>query len=346
MTPDTTTIRTQVSPAWGFAQTRKLWRLVLAAWLVPALLLLVPFLAIVRAMAPWFEHMPVDGTAPGDVALVGFWALGRLGGVVGLLAVGALVLAWFWTILWHAGVTGWYGLGGGRTFRLGEMVGLGVLRWFRYLRLALAGLVGTGVLAAVLASPFFVLAKKAGKAMEETRMVNLQLAGMIVAALVIWLCWIGILRGAWELAAPGRRSAVMAWLRGLRGAVTDLPRSLGTVILWGVFLKGFTLLPLLAGIRFSGFGGTPGWFALAVVSHLAAAFSLVGLFLSFAPVSGLIVERGGEAPAPAPGGGTAAKAAPSPTAAAPDVPPGAPVPGTEVDDRQDGFEDLFELDRR
>ncbi len=321
----------QVAPAWGFGRALRLWRLVLAAWIVPTVLFSLPLLAVVRMVAPWYGSMPLGGTAPGDAVLVGAWGLGRLGGVVGLLAAVALVLAWSWTILWHAGITGWYGLGGGRPFALGEMVGLGVLRWFRYCRLSLVGLAATGVLAAGLSSPFFVLAKNAKRAMEETRMVNLQLAGGAVMVLVILVCWTAFLRGAWELAAPGRRSAALAWLRGLGGAVTDLPRSAGTVLLWGVFLGGFAFLPLLAGIRFSGLGGTPGWFVLAGISHLLAAFCAVGLFLSFAPVSGLVVEAVPDEEPRVPARG--------------DIPPGPAAPPREPESRDEDFEELFELER-
>ncbi len=277
-----------VSPLFGLRRAATLWRLVLVVWVATAALSLVPLFVTGGALAKFLGPIPLDGAAPGDVPLVVMWGLHQVGPVLGPSILIALVLVMAFTILWHAGATGWQLWHSGERVRAADILGMGVVRWWRYARLALTALMGTLVLAAGLSAPFFLLAKRAAKALAEARMVNLQFAGLAVITLVLWIGWSATLRGAWELAHPRRRSAAMAWLQGLLGTFRSPLSSLGTLFLWGMLGKLLSLTPLMAGLMHRGFGGTPGWFCLAVVSHLAAAFCWVALFFSFAPVCPLI----------------------------------------------------------
>ncbi len=278
----------RVSPLFGIRRAAALWRLVLVVWAATAALSLLPLFVTGGTLAKLLGPIPLDGAAPGDVSLTIMWGLQRVGPVLGTSIVIALALVTAFTILWHAGATGWQLWHAGDRVRAAEILGMGVVRWWRYARLAMTGLFAIVVLAAGLSSPFFILAKRAARALAETRMVNLQLAGMAVVALVIWIGWAATLRGAWELAHPRRHSAALAWLEGLWGTLRSPLSSLGTLLLWGALGKLLTLTPLLAGLIHRGFGGTPAWFGLAVVSHLAAAFCWVALFFSFAPVCPLV----------------------------------------------------------
>jgi len=278
----------RVSPLFGFRRAASLWRLVLVVWAVTAAVSLLPLFITGGTLADLLGPIPLDGAAPGDVALVVMWGLHEIGPALGSSFLVALALVMAFTILWHAGSTGWQLWHSGEPVRAAGILGMGFVRWWRYARLALTALAGTLLLAAGLSSPFFLLAKRASKALAETRMVNLQLAGMAMVAVVLWVGWSATLRGAWELAHPRRRSAALAWLHGLTGTLRAPLSSLGTVLLWGLAAKALTLTPLMAGLMHRGFGGTPAWFGLALVSHLAAAFCWVALFFSFAPVCPLV----------------------------------------------------------
>jgi len=280
--------KSKVSPLFGLRRALTLWRLVLVVWAVSAAISLLPLFVVRGELARLLGPIPIDGAAPGDGQLVVMWGLSRVGSALGPSILMALVLLAFFTILWHAGATGWQLWRSGESARVGEILGLGLLRWWRYARLALTALAGALLLMPALSAPFFLLAKKAAKDLAETRMVNLQLAGMVMLTLLLWIIWAATLRGAWELAHPRRRSAALAWLHGLAGALRSPFGSLGTVLLWGLAGKLLALTPLVSGLAHRGFGGTPAWFALAVLSHLAAAFCWVALFFSFAPVCSLV----------------------------------------------------------
>jgi len=277
-----------VSPLYGLRRAAALWRLVLVVWAFTAAFSLLPLFVVQGKLAALLGPVPLDGAAPGDVFIIVMWGLHQVGPVLGPAALIALALVGVFTVLWHAGATGWQLWHAGEPVRAANILGVGVLRWWRYARLAATGLVVIPVLTAGLSAPFFLLAKRAAKALAETRMVNLQLAGMAVAGLVLWIGWSATLRGAWELAHPRRRSAARAWLDGLLGTIRSPLSSLGTLFLLGGLGKALALTPLMTGLMHRGFGGTPAWFGLAVLSHLAAAFCWVALFFSFAPVCPLV----------------------------------------------------------
>lgn len=276
-----------VSPTVGVALARRLWRLVLAVWLVPVALAVPAVMIYQRAVGSSLARLPAD--TGGDAALVLFDGLRKAGPGLGLAIVAALLLHWLWTVVWHAGVTGWLVWSAGRPVRLGEIVGLGLLRFWRYMRLALTAAAGTAVLLAVVCGPLVVLSGAARRQLAEVRMLNLRIAAIVFGGLLLWLCWTATLRGAWLLADPGRRSAALAWASGLADAVRDPLRSLGTVLLWGGLGKLFLLAPLVLGFLFDGLAGTTAGLLLGHLCALLAAGCWVILFLSFAPVSGLLL---------------------------------------------------------
>ncbi|HHQ49307.1 MAG TPA: hypothetical protein ENK19_10560, partial [Acidobacteria bacterium] len=166
---------TTVSPLFGLRRAAALWRLVLVVWAFTAALSLIPLFVMEGKLAELLGPIPVAGAAPGDVALIVMDAVRRLGPVLGSSVLLSLVLVAAFTILWHAGATGWQLWRSEEPVRAAHILGLGVVRWWRYARLAATALAGMLVLAVALSTPFFVLARRAAKALAETRMVNLQL---------------------------------------------------------------------------------------------------------------------------------------------------------------------------
>jgi hypothetical protein len=201
---------------------------------------------------------------------------------------------WAWTVLWHAGVVRWFVLSGRSGVRLTEILGRGLLDWWRWARLGLTAL-GALLLSH---SALLLTIRWADDGVFDNAGGRL-LGGLILAAAsvslaVVLLSWLATLRASWLLGVGDRRSAVLAWFAGLRGSLRQPLRSLGTLIFWAVPAVSATVIPVIAGwkidaLRFS--------LASAIIDAAAGffvAFCLVGLFLSFAPVTGLVGLGGSE----------------------------------------------------
>jgi hypothetical protein len=105
------------------------------------------------------------------------------------------------------------------------------------------------------------------------------------------LVWLAGLRGAWLLGSEGRRSAVLAWLAGLWGTLRQPVRSVATLMVWLVPWLAALTAPLLIGWRFEAMRAVTPTGVLEAVAGLVVACCQVGLFLSFAPVTGLAEQR-------------------------------------------------------
>ncbi len=284
-----------VSPACGARHALRLWRVVLAVWIVPLLLAVPGWMIAQGFLGRILGSVPASASVSADVPLIVMEGLHTAGPALLSWIVVSLLALWAWTVAWHAGVASWGVWGAGRPARLGEIAGYGVMRWWRYARLSLTALAGLVVLGAVVTVPLLAAAHAARLRLAETRMVDLQLIAIALALVVSWFCWTATLRGAWELARPGRRSAAYAWLLGLWGAFRQPIRSLGTVLLWGCAGEVLTVAPVLVKLHVAAMRGTAGGFLLDGLLALLAAFCWVALFLSFAPVAGLMLRRREEA---------------------------------------------------
>ncbi len=278
------------SPRHGWATLLRSPRLLLAVWLVPVLLGL-PFVLTVQALlAPVLGNLPAD-PAPGDLQLIVSGTLARSVAVLAVPVLLAVLGGWAWRVLWHAGIVRWRAWAAGRPQRLGELVGLGLMAWWRYARLSLVALVAAALVTGGIWAPATRLARDAVGRLDETTSVRIVLAAAALTAIVLLILWTATVRGLWELARPGRRSAALAWLRGLGGALRHPLASLGTLLAWAVPLLA-VWAGSLAAVRALG-PGIAGMAVLQLGALLTAACS-IGLVGSFAPVTDL-------PPFPAPG---------------------------------------------
>jgi hypothetical protein len=96
-------------------------------------------------------------------------------------------------------------------------------------------------------------------------------------ATIIGVClvWLAALRGTWLLAEPNRRSAVVAWVRGLFAVVRHPLQSTAPLVVWA--LPGIALLVLP--LWYDG----PGAALFLLVSWLLSVFCRVALHFSYAP---------------------------------------------------------------
>ena len=280
---------------FGLQLSLRLWPLLLALWFTP-MIFFGPFrilLSLVTRRA--FGNIPESFVPPaGDIPLLFFQALTPLLPAIGIVLGVALLLTWAWTILWHAGLCRWLVWREADTPRLLPILGHGVLRWTAYFRLSVVSFLSFALLIGGTAALSAHLIRNAMDEMQENRGFTLLLLMLLLVALLKIILWAATMRGAWELALPHRRSAFMAFLRGLRGALTQPVATLLPTAVFGVLIAALCCLPLLLGLYHPGLRS--GWQAvlLPAVSGLAASFLQLWIFASMAPVSGLPTSAAGE----------------------------------------------------
>jgi hypothetical protein len=275
------------SAIWALREIPRLWRLVIACWVVPVLFFLPALWLVGGAVGGPLAHLPDGDTPPGDVSLIVLEGLTGLAGPLRLAVLSGCFSLWMWTVLWHAGLVGWRLWSGGRRVRLGEVLGLGMVAWWQYARLSATATAAAVVTLAGLWLPMTCALTACCEAMAEGWALLLIAGGVSVSGLVVPVFWAATARAAWLLGLPERRSVVLAWLRGVLDTVRTPLSSLGTVGVWAVPALVVSTLPLLAGLWFEPLRG--GW-TLSILGQIAGfvrALCWVGLFLSFAPVTGL-----------------------------------------------------------
>jgi len=278
------------SPRWGWTRALSLWRLVLACWVV-SWLAFAPALLVIRTTVFRALAALPEGPAAlpaGDIQLIIFEAGRHVVRPLGLAVISGLVVLWAWTVLWHAGVVAWQLWTGGRRVRLGEVLGLGMVAWWRYVRLSATALAVWCLLAAAIWIPLWNGVRSAFHSMAEERMMVLLAGGFVAVDLIGFGVWLTTLHAAWLLGLPEHRSAVLTWLRGIWGVLRTPFSTVGTWLVWVIPALLAALIPLIVGIGFAELRGTPVLIALGLIASLVRAFCWVGLFNSFAPVTGVV----------------------------------------------------------
>jgi len=278
------------SSHWGLREALRLWRLVVACWVVSWVAIAPALMLVRRLVFPALAKLPSDPTlvAPGDAALILLESAAPIMVPLGLAVASAALVLWSWTVLWHAGVVGWTLWSGGRRVRLGEVLGLGVVAWWRYARLSATALAVLVAAAVAIWEPVSSSVRAAFAAMEEERLIWLLVGGAAATKLVAIVVWLATLHAAWLLGLPERRSVVLAWLRGLAGAVRSPIRSVGTWLVWLVPALLVSAVPTVTGAIAPGLRGSPLLIGLTLLASLLRWFCWVGMFCSFAPVTGLV----------------------------------------------------------
>jgi hypothetical protein len=260
-----------------------LWRLVLAVWLAPTLLLLPASLGASAVLGDRLGALPDDGAAPGDVEVILAQAALDHGMTIGLAVMAAVLLAWLWTVTWHAGVVRWQQWSASPRPRLTEVVGLGLVGFWPFARLALTSTVATALCWTAIWGPASVATDRATRAMADHRVAPIVVAAALLTLVATLLLWAVTHRAAWMLALPRHRSVVLIWLRALNDTLRRPLSSVGVVLVWTVPALGLGALSVLVG------PAVPPLLAsvLSQTTALLRAFCWVALFCSFATVTGL-----------------------------------------------------------
>ncbi len=263
------------SPVAGLRLALRLHKLVLTAWLVSIAVFLPAQLMVDLTTGPARANLPASDLPAGDGLLIFYELLRPIAKPLALaLVLGCVVLA-AWSILWHAGTVRWWLGAGAARVRLSEILGHGVVWWWRYARLAAVAAGITIATQAAVWMPVSSTVRGADMTMTAQRAGIMLLAALVLSTAAVVVCWVATLRAGWLLGESGRRSALVAWLRGLGATLRRPLRSLLPLLVWGV--PGLVLLavPLIVG----GALAVP----LLMAAALASACCWVALYLSYAP---------------------------------------------------------------
>ncbi len=281
------------SPVFGAALALRLWKVVLAVWLTAEAAAAPVRLVVWSAAGDALVALPDGSLPPGELALVLFNRLEPVALMLVWIALAGGAALWGWTVLWQAGVVRWFVLSSRDGVRLSEILSRGLLDWWRWARLGLTSVAVLGAAHAGLAVTWWSANDRMRAAGDDSAVglwLLLVAAGSLAAVLLVWLTG---LRGAWLLGSEGRRSAVLAWLAGLAGSIRQPLRSVWTLVVWIVPAVVAAAAPLWLGWQVEATRGVVPTAAIEAVGGLVAAFCLVGLFASFAPVTGLAGRQDG-----------------------------------------------------
>ncbi len=271
---------------FGLRLSIRMHRLILAIWIVP-IILLTPFRSMISATAGQALRAIPEGFTPpaGDIGLFSAQALLPVIPSLGVTLLSTLILMWFWTVLWHAGLCRQLIWEGETSNSLSRTLGHGIVGWWSYLRLSLWAWLMFLLLFGGIGAGFFALIRSSWEDMNEDRMVVLIPIALGLLILSKIILWAATLRGAWELTAPGRRSSVFAWFRGLRGALAQPLATLLPTLVFGILIAGCLSLPLLLYMMWPQFRtGRLIWLVLPGAGLVAACLQL-WLFAAMAPIS-------------------------------------------------------------
>lgn len=281
---------------FGLQKAVALWRVVVMVFLVSILVFVPARLVLFTAVGGTFANLP-DGDLPdGEIALILIELLRPVWPSLALAFASGCLALWAWTVLWHAGLVRWFFYSGRNDVRLAEVFSRGLFGWWRWARL---GLVSVAVLVLVhvaVGLAFVELEERAGRLADDSRLGIYLESGILLCLGAAVLCWMATLRGAWLLGESRRRSAALAWLAGLWGTIRQPVRSLLTLLVWMVPALAAVVAPMILGWQFEILRTTIPSTVLGTGGGLITAFCLVGLFLSFAPVTGIERPNGSENP--------------------------------------------------
>jgi len=267
-----------------------MWRVVLAVWLVSMAVFLPARAVVWTAVAETFAALPSGDLPDGELSLITIELLYPVWAPLAVAVLSGWLALWVWTVLWHAGLVRWFLFAGRVEVRLAEVLGHGLMGWWRWARL---GLTSLSVLLITHSALWLTLHRAEDWAFDNAGdgLLGIYvLTALVVSFVVVVLCWLATLRGSWLLGSGNRRSAVLAWLTGLWGSVRQPVRSLMTLIVWAVPAVVATILPIMVGWNFEALRSPLPSAIIDAACGLFVAFCLVGLFLSFAPVTGLVGE--------------------------------------------------------
>jgi hypothetical protein len=240
----------------------------MVVWLV-SLAMFLPAMVVVQVGAePIRSRLPVAGLSADEEVVIFFETIRPVFLPICVAMAFGLLLFVAWWILWHAGTVRWWLDPDTDEPRLVQIVGLGLGAWWRWARLALIAILLEGLALTLAWMPLTY-------EVESRFLLPLLIFGSIFTVVSTCFVWLGAARGAWMLGETGRRSALVAWVRGLWASVRQPLRSTLPLVAWAVPGLALLVMPVI-------FNG-PAALLFLLVAWLLSTFCWVAFHLSFAP---------------------------------------------------------------
>ena len=279
-------MRSAPSLSFGASKTLVLWRVVVVVFIVSAAVFLPARLVFWTSVGGPLSNLP-DGDLPaGEMALILTELLRPVWLPLVLAFLSGCVTLWAWTVLWHAGLVRWFFYSGRDDVRLAEVLSRGLFGWWRWARLGITSATALAVVNGGIVAAFLAFERRAVDLADDSGLDIVLEAGILLGFGSALLVWLTTLRAAWLLGEGRRRSAVLAWFAGLWGTVRQPVRSLFTLVAWMAPGVLAVAAPTILGWRFEMLREVVPSTVLGFIAGLVVAFCQVGLFLSFAPVTG------------------------------------------------------------
>jgi hypothetical protein len=284
------------SCVFGLRKCIVLWRVVVVVFFVSVLVFVPARLVLWSTLGGALANLPAGDLPEGELTLILTELVRPIWPSLASAFLSGCVALWAWTVLWHAGLVRWFLYSGRHDVRLAEVISRGLFGWWRWARLGLTSVAVLVLVHSAVGMAFVKLEERAADLADDSALRIYLETGILVCLIAAVLCWVATLRGAWLLGESSRRSAVLAWLAGLWGTVRQPVRSLVTLLVWVVPGLAATVAPTILAWRFEILRTTIPSAVLGLGGGLITAFCLVGLFLSFAPTTGLERSDGSENP--------------------------------------------------
>ena len=275
------------SGRFGIRKAAVLWRVVVVVFLVSVLVFVPARLVLWTAVGGVLANLPDGGLPDGETMLILIELLRPVCAQLALAFLSGCFTLWAWTVLWHAGLVRWLFYSGKSGVRLVEVFSRGLFGWWRWARLGLTSLAALLLVSSAVVLAYLKLEQRAADLADDSRLGIYLETGILLCLAAAVLCWMAALRGAWLLGESHRRSAVLAWLAGLWGTVRQPVRSLVALVLWMAPALVAVVAPTILAWHFEILREMVPSTVLGAAAGLVMAFCQVGLFLSFAPVTGM-----------------------------------------------------------
>jgi hypothetical protein len=200
----------RASAAFGAREVRRFALVAVAAWLADIAAMIPAWLVLVSAISSPLGRLPNDlgSLPPGELAVIVRAALAGMAKPLQVALAAGVVLLWSWRVLWRAGMAWWRVWAGERNVRIGELLGLGLTRWWPVARVHLVGLAVAGTAAVTIATGALMGVFQAWASMAERRLVAVVIVGVTAVVLVLAVGRAATLAGVWRLTRPDRRSVL------------------------------------------------------------------------------------------------------------------------------------------
>jgi hypothetical protein len=279
-------VRPSPSVSFGLSKTLVLWRVVLVVFVASILVFVPTRLVFWASVGGVLANLPEGELADGEAILILSELLRPVWLPIALAFLSGCVALWSWTVLWHAGLVRWFVYSGKKTVPLAEILSRGLFGWWRWARLGLTAVIVLAGVGVGLVAVYGAFQDRAVELADDSRLRIVLEGGILVGILAAVLVWMATLRGAWLLGDSRRRSAVLAWAGGLWGTLRQPVRSLLSLVVWVTPALAAALGPTVLAWHFELLRETIPGTILGTVGGLIVAFCQVGLFLSFAPITG------------------------------------------------------------